>query len=84
MNNHDLLNMVEYAALAYAKHPPYDAKGPTKMFSVDKVGAQYLIRKQGHELQIAFRGTDTLKGVMTDIRFWKKTIPYGNTKTPSL
>ncbi|MDD3766884.1 MAG: lipase family protein [Eubacteriales bacterium] len=82
MNNHDLLDMVEYAALAYAKHPPYDPHGPTQMFSVDRVGAQFLIRKKDCELQIAFRGTDTLRGVLTDIRFWKKTIPYGNTKTP--
>ena len=82
MNNHDLLGMVEYAALAYAKHPPYDPKGPTQMFSVDRVGAQYLLRKKNGELQIAFRGTDTLKGVLSDIRFWKKNVPYGNTRTP--
>jgi predicted lipase len=44
-------------------------------------GVQYFLRRNRDILWIVFRGSDTPQDWKTNLTFWKKTIPYDNTKT---
>jgi triacylglycerol lipase len=78
MNKPDLLYMIELSGLAYQDYQPLDKEEQVIKFNSEKTGVQYSVRIQGDTIKIIFRGTDSLKDAITDIRFWRKTIPYGN------
>jgi predicted lipase len=44
----------------------------------ENCGVQYYVGRRDDTLLIAFRGTDSLKDLTVDMRFWKMRPPYGN------
>lgn len=78
MKKRDLLRMIELSGLAYGEYQPLDKNEIVYKYNSEKTGVQYSVRVKGNQLTIIFRGTDSFIDVMTDLRFWKKTIPYGN------
>ncbi|OQB14303.1 MAG: Lipase (class 3) [Firmicutes bacterium ADurb.Bin193] len=78
MNNQELLKRLEYSALAYSNKYPYIPGCELLFIDTGKIGVQLLVKAEQDELMIAFRGTDSLEDAITDVRFWKQTIPYNN------
>ncbi|WMJ22769.1 lipase family protein [Paludicola sp. MB14-C6] len=78
MNKQELLSMIELSGLAYGEHQPLDKDERVYKFNSEKTGVQYSVRILGDTIKIIFRGTDSLIDAMTDFRFWRKSIPYGN------
>lgn len=78
MNKQDLLAMIEWSGLAYGEYQPLDKDEKVYKYNSQKTGVQYSVRIQGDTVKIIFRGTDSFMDVMTDLKFWRKTIPYGN------
>ena len=78
MNKEKMIEMLEYSSLAYKKiQPQLDDK---TLYIIDdkKTDIQCYIRIYNDELDITFRGTNSNKDRITDLKFWKKVIPYGN------
>lgn len=71
------MKMLDYAALAYSDCPQ-SGRLPWLHFESSPNGVQFLIGRNPFERQtvISFRGTDSLQDLLTDLRFWKKHIPY--------
>ena len=82
MNKNDILKMMEHAGMAYQKIQPGLPDSKLNLINDPRTDIQCVIRKSKDDaLCIAFRGTDSLKDILADIRFWKKAIPYGNTSS---
>lgn len=68
-----MLELLEYAALAYnKKQPAYPDK------AILMQSTQYGLRYFENTLKIIFRGTGSMQDLFMDLRCWKKKIPYGN------
>ena len=72
---------MEISASAYRDVQPYLPYDCIKMIDDKKSGTQYFLRKDKDILWITFRGTDSPKDWLTDLTFWKKTIPYDSVKS---
>jgi len=81
MNKELLIKLLECAALSYFDKQPI--LPGEKLYTIDseKTGIQCYIRKKNDMLIISFRGTDSCKDWLTDLKFWKKVIPYNNTSS---
>lgn len=78
MNQHKIINALELAAVAYRNaQPQYD---DTLLTIIDdkESGVQCYIRRVKNNLNITFRGTDSLLDWKTDFKFCETTFPYGN------
>ena len=81
MNRANIIKSLELSTSAYRDIQPYLPYTCTKMINNKKSGTQYFLRRDKDTLWIVFRGTDSPKDWKTDLAFWKKTIPYDNTKS---
>ena len=81
MDTCKLLTLLDNAMLAYSDHPRSLDFQSIRFEESCRSGVQYYIGRQERSLLIAFRGTDSLKDVVADLRFWRKCIPYDNTAT---
>ncbi len=79
MNKTQLLQRMEYSAKAYRNIQPNEPGQRLIYINSKSTGVQCYLRSSEGLLQITFRGTDSCQDWLTDFRFWKKTIPYGNT-----
>lgn len=78
MTNYHFLKMIEYCALSYQDEQP-DIPNTTLTIIDDPVtDIQCYLRKHENQLVITFRGTNSNKDRITDLKFWKKVIPYDN------
>lgn len=78
MDRHALTRQLETAALAYGNvQPDLPPSRTYAIFAPNDV--QCFLRREGEVLQIAFRGSNSLRDALTDLQFWKKCIPYDNT-----
>ncbi len=78
MDHQDIIRSLEYSSMAYSD---IQASIPgERLITIDnKVsGIQCSLRISGDVLDVAFRGTDSLKDWITDFKFWRKIIPYNN------
>lgn len=80
MHELSLRQMLDYAMLAYSNTPTSPDFEQLEFENCDN-GVQYFIGENEGTLIISFRGTDSLKDWLTDLHFWKKTIPYGGKNT---
>ncbi|NLT58904.1 MAG: lipase family protein [Clostridiales bacterium] len=82
MTSYALLETLELAALAYRSVQP--DLPPTTLFVIDDQlsGVQCYLRSRDQLLDITFRGTDSLRDALNNLRVWKKTVPYGNQVSP--
>lgn len=82
MNKHKIIHAMELAAIAYKQIQPEHPHTTLTVIDSPKTGVQGFLRQNGDQLSIAFRGTDSLQDWKMDLKFWQKTIPYGNTVSP--
>lgn len=82
MNRADeIIKSLELSTCAYRDIQPYTAHTCTAMIDDTQSEVQCFLRRSGDVLWITFRGSDSSKDWLTNLTFWKKTIPYDNTDT---
>jgi len=66
--------------LAYSNTPSSDIFERLHYEDATEIGVQFFIGKnwKTRQLIIAFRGTDSFQDFLTDMKFWRMSIPYGN------
>ncbi len=74
----DIQKLLHYSALSYDSFQPFD--GSERLISVNcpKSGVQYYIRIHSDSLLITFRGTDSFKDILSDIKFIKAPVSFCN------
>ena len=78
MDKKTLIKMLEYSSESY-NNMQSELDGVFLYIINDKkTDVQCYIRIHSKNLYIVFRGTDSYKDWLTDLQFWKKTLPYGN------
>ncbi len=85
MNKKLLLHGMLYTKLAY-RYPAHirehlSGSIDTYIFDTTMDIQGYITYTEEDTLIIGFRGTNSFQDVLTDIKFWKKKIPYGNKNT---
>lgn len=70
---------MEQSALAYKDIQPYLPGSKALAIDSGLKDVQYFLRKIDDILYITFRGSDSPTDWNTNLTFWKKAIPYGNT-----
>ena len=83
MNKNNLLNELEYTAIAYKNIQPESDKSRLITINDERTDIQCYIRTNRKETNITFRGTSSIRDWLTDLRFWKKKIPY-NEVSPNI
>ncbi|GHV18616.1 hypothetical protein FACS189425_07730 [Clostridia bacterium] len=78
MHNLPFLEMLDYAMLAYSNTPTSNVFRCISFENCEEVGVQYYIGQKNDVLIVAFRGTDSLQDLATDLDFWAKHVPYDN------
>ena len=78
----DVIQALQLSALAYKDIQPVFPDGQLTVINDPVSEVQCYLRKSGNVLSITFRGSNSEKDWKTNLTFWKKTIPYGNTASP--
>ena len=73
-----VMGLLGEAALAYLDQQPCFPGEKVIFVDCPKTGLQFFLRKMGDTLLIAFRGSDSLRDWLGNVRFWKKKVPYDN------
>ncbi len=81
MNKPLLLSMLESAGQSYGKYQSIRPNETLIEINSEKSDVQAFIRISNNIMLITFRGTDSFKDVITDLRFCRKIIPYGNNES---
>ena len=81
MTKSEIIKSLNLAASAYRDIQPYTRSKALKMIEDHENGIHCFIRKKDDTLWITFRGTDSLREWLSNLTFWKKTIPYDNMET---
>lgn len=81
MDSKKIISAMELSAFAYRDIQPYQPSKTICTIDSKETGVQCFIRRHRDVLSITFRGTDSTRDWKTDLTFWKKTIPYGNTSS---
>lgn len=82
MNKDKLLDFLDVVMMAYSGTPTSPDYKIIEKYDNEKTGVQYFIGEKGeNDFIISFRGTDEAKDWITDLKFWKKELPYENKKT---
>lgn len=81
MTNQDVIEAMELSALAYKDTQPYTPGEVIAVIDDERTDVQCYIRRRGAALYITFRGTDSVKDGITDLKCYQKVIPYGNTSS---
>ncbi|NLO49060.1 MAG: lipase family protein [Clostridiales bacterium] len=80
MKNAKIIDAMELSALAYKDIQPVYSNVSLAVID-DRCGVQCYLRRQAGTICISFRGSNSAEDWKTNLRFWKKTIPYGNTRS---
>ncbi len=75
---YDFAQMLGFSALSYDNFQPFDGSDRLISVNCNKSGIQYYIRIIGDVLCITFRGTDSLKDILSDSRFFRNKLPFCN------
>lgn len=78
MDKRTVLKMIEYSALSYCNCQPNLKEEEILFINTYKCDLQCYIRRHGKTVLITFRGTDSWRDTFSNLRFWRKKIPYGN------
>lgn len=78
MTRYNYLKMIEYCAFAYQDEQPDFPDTTLTIIDDTDTDIQCYIRKVQNRLTITFRGTNSNKDRITDLKFYKKVIPYDN------
>lgn len=78
-NKDKIFEFLDYSLLASSDYPTLENCQVLDFVQCDN-GVDYYIGKCKSKLIISFRGTDSFKDKLTDIRFFKKVVPYDNKK----
>lgn len=82
MNRADeIIKSLELSTCAYRDIQPYTPHICTAMIDDKKSDVQCFLRRSKDTLWVTFRGSDSSKDWITNLTFWKKTIPYDNTES---
>ncbi len=81
MDKRTILQMIEYCALSYRDCQPCKPEENIIFINTPKHDVQCYVRTVDETLVITFRGSDSWRDAISNLRFWKKKIPYGNTKS---
>ena len=81
MNGEKIFMALELSAAAYRDVQPIMPECSLSVID-SSAGVQCFVRRCADTLTITFRGTDSSRDWLTNLRFWKKTVPYGNRLSP--
>lgn len=81
MNRQQIINQLELSGLSYSEQQPFVNGVRTIFVDSIKTGVAYQVRISGTRMQISFRGTDSFKDIITDLRFMKTVMPYDNSSS---
>ena len=77
----NILNYLDIAMASYSDNSTVENLDIVKKYNNRQTGVQYFIGRKDDKLVICFRGSDELSDWMNDFKFFKKIVPYGNSKT---
>jgi predicted lipase len=82
MNKDKLLDILDDTMVAYSDSPTSFIYKPLIYYDNKETGIQYFTgSKDRCNLMFSFRGSDDLKNWISNLKFWKKQIPYQNKDT---
>lgn len=79
MDPYEIVRAFERSALVYGDLSLFRHQKNTTVIDDAASEVQALIVKENNTLYITFRGSNSKKDWQTNLTFWQKTIPYGNT-----
>ena len=81
MNRTEILKSLHLSTSAYRDIQPYTRFPLTDVIDNHTAGVHCYLRRYQDILLVTFRGTCSWKEWMSNLTFWKKTIPYDNMET---
>lgn len=78
MTKNEIIKSLNLSTCAYREIQPYTRCPLVEAIHDTKSGVDCYFRKDKDILWITFRGTDSFKEWISNLTFWKKTIPYDN------
>jgi len=81
MNRAEIIKSLNLSTCAYRDVQPYTRHLHTHKIDDETIGVHCYLRVHRDCLWITFRGTDSLGEWLSNLTFWKKSIPYDNMET---
>lgn len=78
----EVIHAMVLSGLAYQEIQPRLPGEEMAVIDDGVSGMQCYVRRRPQGVSITFRGSNSAKDWRTNLTFWKKTIPYGNTLSP--
>lgn len=78
MDRKTVIKMLEYSTEAYKTVQAESSRIKLHVIDDKKTDIQCYVRLEKRHMCITFRGSSSSKDWLTDFKFWKKTVPYGN------
>jgi len=81
MSKMNLLDFFDWAQMAYSNTPTIEDYNIIMNYNNSETGVQFFVGENQGRVFISFRGSDERTDWNNNLKFWRKTLPYGNQKT---